>query len=275
MTKLPYPKPASTPAYTLTEEMQGWLNNPSYPRTAAYDPAWVLENDMGPHVLWMTEWALQALRPESGLRILDLGCGRAVSSIFLARECDAQVWAADLWIPADDNQKRIDATGLGPQVTPVHAEAHNLPFEEGFFDVIISIDAYQYFGTDDLYLGYISKFLKPGGTLAIVVPSVTREIVGEPPKTLQPFWEWEFCCFHTADWWQRHWAKTGLMDVLSADVLEDGWLRWQEWTHVSDHAAAGPYSGVVGGQTAEMLEADQGEYLCFSRVLARRPRLGE
>ena len=37
MTKLPYPNPASTPAYTLTEEMQGWLNNPSFPRTAPYE----------------------------------------------------------------------------------------------------------------------------------------------------------------------------------------------------------------------------------------------
>jgi cyclopropane fatty-acyl-phospholipid synthase-like methyltransferase len=271
MTKLPYPKPANVPAYTLTPEMQGWLNNPSFPRTARYDPAWVLENDMGPHVLWMTEWALQALPSTPGMRILDLGCGRAVSSMFLARECDAQVWATDLWIPADDNKKRVDAAGLGDQITPVHAEAHNLPFEESFFDVIISIDAYHYFGTDDLYLGYISKFLKPGGSLVIVAPSVTREIVEFPPKALQPFWDWQYCAFHTAEWWRRHWAKTGLMDVQIADVLDEGWLRWLEWTHVADHAGAGPYAGVVGGDTAEMLEADRGDLLCFARVLATKP----
>ena len=43
---------------------------------------------------------------------------------------------------------------------PIHAEAHRLPFASEFFDVIVSIDAYQYFGTADLYLGYIVGFLR-------------------------------------------------------------------------------------------------------------------
>jgi cyclopropane fatty-acyl-phospholipid synthase-like methyltransferase len=30
------------------------------------------------------------------MRVLDLGCGRAMSSIFLHREFDVQVWAVDL-----------------------------------------------------------------------------------------------------------------------------------------------------------------------------------
>ena len=209
------------------------------------------------------------------MRILDLGCGRAVSSIFLAREFGAQVWAADLWIPAEENLTRVEAAGLKDHVFPVNAEAHALPFEDGFFDVIISIDAYQYFGTDDLYLGYISKFLKPRGSLLIVVPSLTQELAEKPPQSLAPYWEWDFCCFHTADWWRRHWVKTGLMEVQSADVLEDGWLRWLEWTRIADHAGVGPFIDVVGGQTAEMLETDQGEHLCFSRVLAHKPPTGK
>jgi hypothetical protein len=32
--------------------------------------------------------------------VLDLGCGRASSSIFLRREFGVQVWAADLWFSA-------------------------------------------------------------------------------------------------------------------------------------------------------------------------------
>jgi cyclopropane fatty-acyl-phospholipid synthase-like methyltransferase len=266
-----FPTPAHAPAYSLTDEMLTWLANPSFPRAAKYDPAWMLENDMGPHVLWMTEWALQVLELKPGQRILDLGCGRAVSSMFLAREIDAQVWAADLWIPADENLVRVEAAGLEDQVFPVGTEAHSLPFEEDFFDVIISVDAYQYFGTDDLYLGYINRFLKPGGSLVIVVPSLTQELSEEPPRSLMPYWEWDFCCFHSADWWRHHWTKTGLMQVQSSDVLEDGWLRWLEWTRIADHAGVGPFADVVGGQTAEMLEIDRGEYLCFSRVLAQKP----
>jgi cyclopropane fatty-acyl-phospholipid synthase-like methyltransferase len=33
---------------------------------------------------------------QPGMRVLDLGCGRALSSIFLHREFGLQVWAADL-----------------------------------------------------------------------------------------------------------------------------------------------------------------------------------
>jgi len=39
------------------------------------------------------------------MRVLDLGCGKALSSIFLAKEYGTQVWATDLWISATDNRK--------------------------------------------------------------------------------------------------------------------------------------------------------------------------
>ena len=37
------------------------------------------------------------------MRVLDLGCGLAMSSIFLRREFDVQVWATDLWFNASEN----------------------------------------------------------------------------------------------------------------------------------------------------------------------------
>ncbi len=43
----------------------------------------------------------------------------------------------------------------------------NLPFVDGFFDAILCVDSYVYFGTDDHFLNYILKFLAPGGTLAV------------------------------------------------------------------------------------------------------------
>ena len=35
--------------------------------------------------------------------------------------------------------------------SPFAREAHALPFASAFFDAIVSVDAYQYFGTDILY----------------------------------------------------------------------------------------------------------------------------
>ncbi len=58
----------------------------------------------------------------------------------------------------------------------VRAEAHALPFTRDSFDAIICIDAYEYFGTADSYLAYITRFLKPGGQLAIATPAMTRQV---------------------------------------------------------------------------------------------------
>ena len=54
---------------------------------------------------------------------------------------------------------------MGPNVlwlTESLAEAHDLPFSDGFFDAMISVDAYHYFGTDDLYLeNHMARLGKP------------------------------------------------------------------------------------------------------------------
>ena len=180
------------------------LHHHRYVRSNNYEPSWVIENQMGPNALWLTEGLTEIMSIKPGMNVLDLGCGKAMSSIFLAREFDAKVWATDLWIPAEDNQKRIVEAGVGDLVTPIHSEVHTLPFEAGFFDVIVSFDAYQYFGTADLYLGYLLDFLKPGGQIGAVMPATTRELGEEIPEALAPFWEWDFCCWHTPQWWRTH-----------------------------------------------------------------------
>ena len=63
-----------------------------FPHSAKYNPDWVLAGISGSaNALWMTEWIAGALDLRPGMRVLDLGCGRAVSSIFLRREFGVQV----------------------------------------------------------------------------------------------------------------------------------------------------------------------------------------
>lgn len=220
---------------------------------------------MGPNVLWLAESLLDSMSIEGMQRVLDMGCGKAVSSIFFAQEFDVQVWATDLWIKPDENFERVREAGIEDRVFPVFAEAHTLPFAKSFFDALVSLDAYHYFGTDDLYLGYFSSFVKPGGQIGIVVPGVLYEFSGGVPTHLVPYWERDFCSFHSPEWWRDQWEKTGLVKVEVADSVSDGWKLWLRWLEV---AAEFGFGG--SEREAEMLRIDSGRTLGFTRVVARR-----
>jgi SAM-dependent methyltransferase len=236
-----------------------------FPRSAAYDPARVIENLMGPNVLWLAEFLGEALDLHPGMRVLDMGCGKAISSIFLAREFGVQVWATDLWIAASENRRRIEEAGMADRIFPIHAEAHALPFADTFFDAALSMDAYHYFGTDDLYLGYYTRFVRPGGQIGIAVPGVREEIGAGIPEHLLPYWHWDFCSFHSPQWWRTHWEKTGLMDVTTAGWMPDGWKLWLRREELCERLGTR-----TSPEEAAMLREDAGRYLGFTRVVACR-----
>src|SRR4051812_11275409 len=191
-----------------------------FPRSSAYHPEWVMAGVSGGATpLWMTEWLAEALHLRPGMRVLDLGCGRALSSVFLRREYGVQVWAADLWFSPSENLRRIRDAGAEDGVFPVHADARALPFAAEFFDAVVSIDSFMYYGTDDLYLNYLARFVKPGGRIGIAQAGLTREVDGPVPPHLRDWWAqdqpWSF---HSAAWWGRHWGRTGILDIEVADT---------------------------------------------------------
>ena len=177
-----------------------------FPRSNRYHPDWIIARASGgANALWLTEWLSEVLDLRAGMRILDLGCGRAMSSIFLHREFGVEVWAADLWFSASDNLKCVRDAGIFEGVYPVHAEAHALPFAAEFFDAIVSIDSFQYYGTDDTYAHDLARLLKPDGIIAHAGTGLSKEFDGEVPVALRGWWEPIMACLHTQQWWKRHW----------------------------------------------------------------------
>jgi SAM-dependent methyltransferase len=247
------------------------LHRPEFPRSNQYEPAWVLENQMGPNALWLVEWLSRAMELQPGMRVLDLGCGRAMTSIFLAREFGAQVWAADLWISPDHNWRRAREAGVGSVVFPLRTEAHALPFPEEFFDAVVSVDAYQYFGTDLLYLGYLSRFIRPGGTLGVVVPGMMQPIAEIPGHLARPqangkvFWEEGCWSFQTAEWWRELWSRSGSITDARVDTHPEGWVLLRDFERVLEASGKNIFPS-----DAEALEADQGRYIGFVRAVAQR-----
>jgi len=87
-----------------------------------------------------------------------------------------------------ENWDRITAAGSADQVHPLRCDAHALPFSHGFFDAIVSIGAYNYFGTGADYLGYCTGFLRPDGSIGVIAPGI-RDTPGlTPPPYLAEHW---------------------------------------------------------------------------------------
>jgi cyclopropane fatty-acyl-phospholipid synthase-like methyltransferase len=239
---------------------QSFPNACRFARSAAYATEWAQENAFGSNVLWLTEWLCEKLALNPGMRVLDLGCGRAKSSIFIAREFGVQVWATDLWISSSENWHRIRDAGLQEQVFPIHADARSLPFAEEFFDAVIAIDSYQYYGTDDLFLNYLLQFVKPNARLGIASIGTTQEFNGPPPVNLQRFWTADCWCLHSADWWRKLWSRTDFVDIECADTMPEGWKLFLDW----EQSLGAPEWYL------DAIRSDEGQNLGYVRMVASR-----
>jgi SAM-dependent methyltransferase len=234
-----------------------------FPRASGYHPAWVLAGvSGGANPLWLTEWLTEAVELRPGMRVLDLGCGRALSSVFLRREFGVEVWATDLWCSAAENIQRIRDAGVEAGVFPIRADARSLPFAEEFFDAIVSIDSFMYYGTDDLYLSYLARFVKPGGALGIALAGLVSEMDGPVPAHLAEWWAGDMAyCLHSAQWWRRHWERTGIVDIAVADALPDGWRFWLDWIKLI---------APTNEKEIRALETDAGRHIGYARAVGRR-----
>ena len=247
---------------------QNILFNEQFPRSNKYNPTWVFKNQMGPNPLWLTEFLTQSFDLKPGMRVLDLGCGKGMTSVFLAREFGVQVYAVDLWDSPDMKWENAKAYGVEYLIIPIQADARKLPFARGFFDAVISVDSYFYYGADEFYLDYILQYLHPKGSIGFISPCVMKEFGNSVPEHLNKgFWESECWAYHTLKWWTNLWERSGQVSIDVADNLQNGcdmWLRWDE-ARASIDESGWDYSVDI-----EALKKDGDEYIGFMRLVATK-----
>ena len=166
-------------------------------------------------------------------RTLDLGCGYALTSLFIANETGARlVFAFDLWVPAAENYVRILDNGFEDRIIPIHGDAMDMPFARNYFDSVISIDAYHYFGCKaGVFADKILPFVRENGYVMIVVPGLREQPRGDLEQLLEAWAGKDECqLFKTASWW-----RSLLMDecgdrceirVLEAECRDTAWQEW-------------------------------------------------
>ena len=220
---------------------------------------------MGPNSLRLLDEMLQKYPLKEGGRVMDLGCGMGLTSMFLAREAKVNVFATDLWISATQNAENFKNWGIEDRIIPIHADANNLPYAQEYFDAIVSIDAYHYFGAKKgVFEEKVLPYLKKGGVLMVAMPGVKEELSGAPADALL---EWmggsqdDFDTFHSRKWWLDLIGKSEDFEVvldLELDCFDEAWNDW----FVSEHE--------YGIKDKEYFDRGMGQYLSFIGLVVQR-----
>ena len=235
-----------------------------YPLSAKYDTPELMAKIMGPNPLKLCEELLLDHRIPAGARVCDLGSGQGLTSVFLAKEYGFRVWAADLWSDPAENRKFFDEMGLSPErITPVKADATDLPFEIEFFDAVVSTDSYNYFGRAADYLdAKLLPFVKPGGYLYLAVPGMKRDLHDElPPELLLSWTPEQLDYLHDAAYWREILSHCQGAEVLEVSEMESNEAVWADWLRQENEYA-------IGDRKA--MEAGGGKYLNFVKMVLRK-----
>ena len=198
----------------------------AYPELAGYDRAGIHEELAGQGGLFLACDMAKLLELRPGMRVLDLACGAGTTSIYLAKNFGVSVFAVDEDLSAS-LPRRAEDVGVGERVIPIRADARKLPFPEAHFDAVFCMNAFFYFGTDDLYPSYLLSFLKDGGELVIGSPCYRAELDADTPEEF--LLKFPAClAVHSPGWWRHHFAKTKEADVLHSDLHPRGAEFWED-----------------------------------------------
>jgi len=162
--------------------------------------------------------------------VLDLGCGTGLTSLVIAKETGAKVYANDLWVSAEENAKRFAKWGIDGQVIPICEDANNLHFNERQFNALVSIDSYHYFaGEQGFFREKILPYMKDDGVILICIPGLKDEYTGRSEELLSDWLGNEAYMFKSQNQWKKligsH-ERIGSVETWEMACFEEAWNDW-------------------------------------------------
>jgi ubiquinone/menaquinone biosynthesis C-methylase UbiE len=149
-----------TPDEKLQREFNRWAEAGEGPK---------MEN----HHLDITEKTIRRMNLRPGERVLDLGCGSGWASRLLARlvadgpEGFGQVIGVDV---SDEMIRLARASSKDfENVMYVWGSATGIPWEENFFDKVLSVESFYYYPDQERALAELFRVMAPKGRLFILI----------------------------------------------------------------------------------------------------------
>src|SRR6516165_4034954 len=128
--------------------------------------------EMEAHHISITEQTLALMDLKPGDRVLDLGCGAGWASRLMAKEVangnqPGQVVGIDV---ADEMIRRARAGSVDfDNVMFVVGSAQQIPWEENFFDKVLSVESFYYYPDQERVLAELFRVMAPRGRMFILI----------------------------------------------------------------------------------------------------------
>jgi SAM-dependent methyltransferase len=228
----------------------------NYPELEGYSRDDIYRDFFGGGGLYLVVRMLRLMDLQPGQKVLDLGCGKGESSVYLAEKFDVQVSALDLWTSADFLTRKFARRGVGSRISAVQMDATGpLPYAEGEFDAIFCMNSFNFYGAEPGFLPHLLRHLKPGGRLCIGSEVLSCEFtpaqIADPPYVyafnLPPpnehvnVFEGDFARQHSPGWWLNFFQASGLMEVEACFELEDAQAIYQDLVRYEHENQTDPF----------------------------------
>lgn len=214
-----------------------------YPELDGYSRDECYQDFFGGGGLYLAANMVRNLRLKPDDILLDLGCGKGATSIFLAKHYGVQVIALDLWTSAEFLNEKFTAQGCSDRISAIQMDATQpLPFPENYFDTIFCMNSFNFYGGNVDFLKHLLKHLKPGGQLCIgsevLSAEFTEEQIANPPDVYAfklPYpnehvdvFKEDFEKQRTPAWWRELFQSSGLLNIEVCRKLEDADVIYEE-----------------------------------------------
>ena len=214
-----------------------------YPELAEYTHDEIYEDFFGGGGLYLAAHMTRTLELKPGEIVLDLGCGKGPTSIFLAKHFNVKVIAVDLWTSATFLNEKFAARGYRDHIVPLNLDVtRELPFADHYFDAIFCLNSFNFYGGSVEFVQRLLTHLKPGGQLCLGSEVLSDEFTAEqlrhppyvyafhlpPPNEHVDVFEGDFKKQHTPAWWRNLFEQTGLLDVEHCAELDDADAIYEE-----------------------------------------------
>jgi len=223
------------------------------------------ETMWGPNAIRQSEELASHFTITKDMRILDLGCGMGLSSLYLAQEYGAEVFATDLFADPTNNYERFKSLDIADKIIPMIMDAAQpLPFAKNYFDVIFSVGAYNVFGDNEEMLPKLALYVKKGGYIAVAFPGLKYEFGNNVPPEMQLFWAVPEVAktVRGIEWWRDLFGRAKGVEIISISEMACHDIAWEEYLASIEPNGEDQWS-------LDMMAAEGGKYFNTIQLIAK------